>query len=119
MLSKLSPKGQGTNTHKALEFMKKNIFHNSSSSNTPQIAVIVTDGSSHNPQLTREYAETLKAMGVEIYTIGVGNDVNVEELDVISSYPNYEHVYLINDLKNVPQSMEALVSLTNLVCTGN
>ncbi|KAK3605644.1 hypothetical protein CHS0354_032596 [Potamilus streckersoni] len=117
MLSKLSHKGQGTNTHKALEFMKKNIFHNSSANNIPQIAVIVTDGSSHNPQLTREYAEMLKVMGVEIYAIGLGNDVNVVELEVISSDPDFEYVYLINDVNNVPMSMEALASLTSLICT--
>ena len=55
----------------------------------PNIAVVLTDGaSSIDSHLTVQYAEEARAEGVIIFSIGIGNSVNDDELLGIAGDPS-------------------------------
>jgi len=68
--------------------------------NSPKIAILVTDG---RPTLEQENtlieATNLKNVGVEIFTVGIGN-TDEEELQQIASSPDNTHNYAISDLES-------------------
>lgn len=60
----------------------------------PKVAILITDGKSNTYPLT--YAVPyLKSLGVQVYAIGIARP-DVAELQLISSDPDREHVFLLN-----------------------
>jgi hypothetical protein len=55
----------------------------------PRIALVMTDGKSESFRLTSQAAMKLKAMGVTIVTLGIGNGVDRKELVAMSTSENY------------------------------
>ncbi|KAL4227324.1 biological adhesion [Mactra antiquata] len=84
----------GTATHKALQLMTQQF---NPLVNNPKIAVVITDGSSFNPTLTALEAQAAKKNGVAVFVIGVGEDVNPQELKVISSDPDDKFLFQLTD----------------------
>uniref|UniRef100_A0A3B4BD59 VWFA domain-containing protein n=1 Tax=Periophthalmus magnuspinnatus TaxID=409849 RepID=A0A3B4BD59_9GOBI len=78
----------GTETGKALNFLRTQYFKTEAGSRmdqrVPQIAVVITDGDSIDHVLGP--AQELKQLGVLVFTIGVGQ-ANVDQLKEISSRP--------------------------------
>lgn len=56
----------------------------------PDIAIVITDGLSRFPQLTRRQAERAKNESITIFAIGIGNDTDEHELEVIASGPQFK-----------------------------
>ena len=58
----------------------------------------ILDGKSNRFPLDN-VAPSLKAAGVQVYTVGIGN-VDIDELQFISSDPDDEHVFLLNSFRD-------------------
>lgn len=84
----------GTQTHKAIELMFKSFSHNV---NNPKISIVITDGASFEPDLTRKSSQYAKDNGVAIFVIGVGDDVNTHETKDISSDPDARFLHQLNN----------------------
>ena len=55
----------------------------------PRVAVVITDGRSNiNASLTIPSALALRDEGVTVYSVGVGNRINFEELNAMASSPD-------------------------------
>ena len=61
------------------------------------LSFIPPDGRSHDNVVTP--SNTLKATGVIVYAVGIGR-ADVNELRVISSDPDDEHVFLLNSFRD-------------------
>ena len=62
------------------------------SSGIPRIAIVVTDGHSNNPDPTITAAEMAHSKGILSYAVGIGNNVDMEELAVIATDPDSQYV---------------------------
>ena len=62
----------------------------------PRVAVVITDGRSNiNASLTIPSALAVREEGATVYSIGVGSNIDMEELQAIASSP--ENVRLIDN----------------------
>lgn len=90
--------GGETNTRAALNLLHTAVFTASRGDRlgVPNRAVVITDGQS-NVQQDRTLTEAAEARrsGVELFVVGVGEDVNVAELHGIASTPGSEHVLMM------------------------
>lgn len=73
-----------TNTGGALERARTNLFAEARA-NVPKVILVITDGEATDKEkLTSELAQLAKD-GVLIYAVGVGEDINEEELKEIAT----------------------------------
>jgi len=93
--------GGGTATHLALNSAAhildpaNNRGARQASVGIPKIAILITDGKSSSQSQTTQAADNIKSQGVQVYTIGIANP-DVSELQIISSDPDSDHVFLLN-----------------------
>lgn len=108
-LRSLSAKGGDTYTAKALE--RANILfteeHGSRiKQNVKQMLIIITDGRSHDHIHLSDKASKLRAKGIIIYAVGVG-EANQEELETMAGNKHYTiHVSNFDSLKDVYQPLQ-------------
>lgn len=110
----------GTNTDRALNQVRTEVL--GSSADRPDIkdiVVVITDGRSRQPDLTRDAAIALKAQGPAVFAIGVGS-VDVTEIDTISSDPNSQYSFFVDDFDALPAIKDSVVDKTcgKLVLSG-
>ena len=82
-----------TNTQAALTLLRTEQFtpQNGDRPSATNVAIVITDGeSTENPGNTIPAAIQARDAGVAIFSIGIGNSINVQELRLISSEPQLE-----------------------------
>ncbi|KAH9494589.1 hypothetical protein Btru_019940, partial [Bulinus truncatus] len=77
----------------------------------PDIVITITDGMSSNPNDTIEAAKSIKGSGVKALSVGITGNVDMTELNVLASRPEY--VTLVNDFNSF---YSALIPLLNNTC---
>ena len=85
----------------------------------PRIAVVVTDGQSNRgggPPGTIAATNRAHSQGILGYGVGVGNNINMEELNAIASGPEYVRLLSTFDIVELKAFQE---SLNRDSCTGN
>lgn len=107
-INSVSYTGRGTNTHIALRYVGRNSFNTSlgDRSNTTDLLVLIIDGHSSNIDNSKQEADILKQRKIKIMAIGIGSNVDRNELLGIASDPSY--VFEVNDF-------DALSRLTNVI----
>ncbi|XP_071325050.1 collagen alpha-6(VI) chain-like [Trachinotus anak] len=119
-VEKMTHRGGGTETGKAIDFLLKQCFTEAAGSRAnqrvPQVAVVITDGESTDS--VAEPAQSLRDRGILVFAIGVG-EANEQELQSIANEPPHHFVFTIDDypaletirerlLQTVCNSVEAL-----------
>ena len=61
--------------------------------NVARIAVVMTDGESYYPEKTAAAAKKLKDEGVVVFAVGIGDQVNNDELKSIASEPIEKYLF--------------------------
>lgn len=86
-----------TNTDAALQFVREQMFTASSGmrDDAKHYVIVLTDGASADTIATKAQADMLKQEGVDIIAVGVGENVNTEELNDMASGSN--HVFTVSD----------------------
>lgn len=79
----------------------------------PKIAVLLTDGRSNQYPIT-DAANALKDVGVQVFTVGIGN-IDIDELRFISSDPDEDHVFVLAGFNNAADFVSFLSVVT---CQG-
>ncbi|XP_074641282.1 matrilin-1-like [Tubulanus polymorphus] len=95
-------RGGTTATDKAIRLARKSAIGYRPGS--PSILILITDGQSNRPHLTYEEAEAAKKSGMIFFTVGVGSQVNQEELEKIAM--SLEFVFHVSDYS----SLDAILS---------
>ena len=80
-----------------------------------QVAIIITDGRSDNTSLTAVEAQKAHDQGIHIFAIGVGDYVDVAELERIASRPIDQYVHRVRSYEGLDSIKELLAIQT---CTG-
>ena len=72
--------------------------------------MVVTDGySSTGIELVQDKAHLMKENGIEIFTIGITNRINEEELIILCSTPIENHLFKLNCSKAVRKIVKSIV----------
>lgn len=100
--------------------------------NVTRVGVVITDGKSRFPSITEAEAIAARDDGIWLFAVGVGNDVDVDELKAIASQPSDEFAMqvasfdILNTLGSrlavsicnteLPQADDAGTSVLTTVC---
>ncbi|KAL3856013.1 hypothetical protein ACJMK2_015210, partial [Sinanodonta woodiana] len=89
--------GDTTNTNEALMVLRTEYFTEWSGdrSDVPNIAILLTDGESTLMADTVSEANLNKERGVSIFAVGIGHNVNQEELTLIASAPKADFMFIL------------------------
>ncbi|KAK3084582.1 hypothetical protein FSP39_015804 [Pinctada imbricata] len=111
----ISWEGGETYLRKAIDMVVDRVFKaaNGARSDAEKLVVVITDGVSKERVRTKEAIKRLHGMGTNVFAIGVGPDVDMKELEKISTNSQYYKVDNINALDSV-QSI-----LNDQVCPNN
>ncbi|CAH1791713.1 unnamed protein product [Owenia fusiformis] len=109
-IERISQRIGGTYTAEALQFARTDMFspNNGARPDTAQIAIVITDGQSYDQEYTVREAKKLQDAGVHVFAIGVGKNVDKQELEAIGSDPDDKFVFTVN-------SYDALQTIRNLL----
>lgn len=80
----------------------------------PKVTVLLTDGYS-NGRAVGGPARQLRALGVNIFSIGVGHYVNPAELNTIASDPDNTHVFRMSSFNDLAGWVDKLSAVS---CDG-
>ncbi|XP_052797297.1 collagen alpha-4(VI) chain-like [Mya arenaria] len=78
----------------------------------PDLAIVVTDGYSSAPDLTKIAADKVKQQGIGVFAIGVGSEVQMSELNYISSDPDSNFVYFVSNFTQLSSIENAVAKST-------
>lgn len=104
--------GYRTNTAGALKFLHSYMFdpRTGGRPDANHVAIIITDGRSQNKQETLEAAKIAKEKGIQMFAIGVGQYLDIEELEGIGSEPAEQHVFNVSTFSELEGIKDKLPS---------
>ncbi|XP_019719267.1 collagen alpha-6(VI) chain isoform X3 [Hippocampus comes] len=115
-LDKFPYRAGGTETGKAIDFIRTQFFTEGAGSRmnqrVPQIAVVITDGDSADDVV--EASRRLRQHGVIVYAIGVGQ-ANMVELEAIANRPSDNFRFFIDSFQALQKLSDGLLQT---VCTS-
>ena len=100
----------GTNTGDAIKYVTKKFSSQEARKGVAQIIITVTDGLSQAPAKTARAAAEAREDGIYMFAVGVGKYVDDQELKDISSNPDEDFVFSVDNF-------QALDSITQLMST--
>lgn len=109
-----SKSGGTTNTQDAVRLTTQEVFTTARGDRTgvKNVMVIVTDGKSTvQPQNTIPQTDNAKKQGIEIYSIGIGMDVNPTEINAMASLPTQGHTVFVQSPSDVSTGAAKLLDL--------
>jgi len=109
-----SKAGGATNTQEAIRLASDEVFTQARGdrSGVKNVMVVVTDGlSTVQPQNTIPQAMTAKGKGIEMFTVGIGPDVNANEINGMASEPRQAHTVFVRDASQVATGATQLLDL--------
>lgn len=98
----------GTNTGAGLN-AAQTLFNNKGREQAPHILFVVTDGEHNQGQDPGVVAKQMRdKYNTEIFAIGVGSDINKNELDSMASEPKDNHVFTVADWNALDSILDTL-----------
>lgn len=106
----------GTATHLALQEVRDNVFKEQfgmrpASASIPKVLILITDGVSDNPNETLKVATTIKQGGVTFFSVNVGKNLNVKDLEMLAS--DNETLFIVDDYSKM---IDILGELRKTMC---
>ncbi|KAK6175185.1 hypothetical protein SNE40_013700 [Patella caerulea] len=97
-VSNIEYTGGNTYTNLALEVVREQMLSQQFGARPglAKIVIVITDGISRRQQDTAKEAASIKASGVYMFAVGVGTDLDMDELKNIGSRPESNFVYQVN-----------------------
>lgn len=106
----------GTNTADALQEARQMfVFNDAKRSNALSLAIVLTDGQSNSAVDTVDSANNLHNADVMVFCIGIGSNLNENELRAIASNPDDKFLINANDFTTLHSK---ITQLTNSLCIG-
>ncbi|XP_061177914.1 protein PIF-like [Saccostrea echinata] len=108
---------EGTNTALGIRTMTE-IFQVANRTGVPQIGVVITDGRSKTPEEAAREARIAKDIGINMYSVGVTENIDIDELkSIASSKANVLSVQSFGQLASRIQDVVQLVCPTTTTTT--
>lgn len=102
----------GTNTGAALKKAKEALFDKSSRAGAPNIALVINDGKSNDD--ISDPAQKLRDSGVTVFSVGVGKNYDLKELQDMATDPDSQHVFK-GEFDALSSQVESIV---DMACKG-
>ncbi|XP_022334361.2 matrilin-1-like [Crassostrea virginica] len=104
-----------TNTHEALSFALQHSFTQQAGdrAKAPNVIIVLTDGQSTSPTMTKQVAATAQQKGIEIFAVGTGDNLSFQELLSIASGRQY-----VSRVANLDALYRLQSELTTTFCEG-
>ncbi|ELU05673.1 hypothetical protein CAPTEDRAFT_217523 [Capitella teleta] len=115
--------GGNTNTSGGIYMMLTEIFveDNGDRPNVPDTAIVITDGvSTRDSDKTIPYAIQAKDRGIRMLAVGIGAEINEDELEGIASPPDAttgQTVFTVQNFDKLTNILDKLVTQTCIVIT--
>lgn len=77
-----------------------------------KVLVVLTDGRSSSGYEPYEEAALLHAQGINVFSIGVGQGVELAELQAMASVPTDTHLYMLNSFQDFSSIVDSMSSTT-------
>jgi collagen type VI alpha len=109
-----SKAGGTTNTQEAIRLAYQTAFTTTRGdrSGVKNVMVVVSDGQSNvQPASTIPEATSAKQQGIELFAVGIGQDVNVAEIDGMASEPRQSHMVYVPTAADVDAGAKRLLDL--------
>lgn len=103
--------GYTTKTGAGLTMAADKLFNNVRPG-VPRVLIVLTDGASNDDVVTP--SEALKSRGVIIFTVGLGKNFKMDQLNVMASDPKEEHVFTVD----FPQMETIVKAMQEKLCKG-
>ncbi|KAH3884214.1 hypothetical protein DPMN_008189, partial [Dreissena polymorpha] len=100
----------GTNTALGIATMRQ-LFNETGRPELPWVCIVITDGLSKDPPLTKMEATLAKEMGINMFAVGISHFIAEDELKNIASTPEQFMM-----LKTFDQLLTSLQKLMKVVC---
>ncbi|WAQ98536.1 MATN1-like protein [Mya arenaria] len=109
--------GRKTNTGDTLKYIAKYMFQHRYGSRpfANHVVIVITDGRSQDRKKTIEAAKLMRASGIHVFAIGVGDGVEYRELEEIATRPPEDYVFEVDDFKSL-DAMKYIIA--NKTCQG-
>jgi hypothetical protein len=110
--------GKGsTYTDRALQLLVQENFQEKNgarklSDGHPHVAIVITDGKSENVAMTKQRAQEAKDQDVTIIAVGIGMELNQQELKDMASSPSCQHVMTLVDFNEFTSLQDTLSKKT-------
>ena len=99
-------------TGKALDLARTELFEKGSRPGIPNVLLVLTDGQSQDS--VTEPAQKLRDLGVTVFSVGIGTDYVIQELNNMATDPDNQHVFTANF-----DAMQTIAQkITGRVCNG-
>ena len=106
----------GTYTYDALDGVRQQgLSPKVARPDVARIAIVMTDGESYYPDKTAAAAKRLKDEGVVVFAVGIGDQVNNNELESIASEPKESYLFQVGSYELLD---EIKVELAMNACEG-
>lgn len=105
--------GGETNIAGGLRLMRNDVFqtYRGDRPDIKNIAIVITDGIANvRAETTVPEAEKARDEGIEIFTIGITNEVDERELREIASPPERSHVFRVQDFDRINDILDNVIS---------
>lgn len=101
-----------TYTDEGLKYVRENSFltQNGGRDDAQNVVIVMTDGQSTEPALTKSEARALRKNGTIIISVGIGAGVDKTELENIASGSNYS--IMAQDFNSLDQTLDLITPLT-------
>ncbi|KAI8783081.1 collagen alpha-6(VI) chain, partial [Biomphalaria glabrata] len=99
--------GNATYTNKGIKYMRERQLSNAVvRPGVTRIGLVITDGESHEPDLTAAEAKLARDSGIVMFAVGVGSNITDKELfNIAGDHSRVNHVNNFDNLNNIIQSL--------------
>jgi len=94
-----------TNTHLALQYVRENTQFRS---DITKVMIVITDGGSRSPGMTRFEADKAREAGFHMVVVGVGTYLDEQEWRYIASDPDNDYLFNITNFNSLPSLVDSL-----------
>jgi len=94
-----------TNTHLALQYVRENTQFRS---DITKVMIVITDGGSRSPGMTRFEADKAREAGFHMVVVGVGTYLDEQEWRYIASDPDNDYLFNITNFNALPSLVDSL-----------
>ena len=117
-LDKIRRLKKGTNTAAAIDITRTSMFTtgNGNRASVKDIAIVVTDGKSSSKSATITAANSARSAGIIMYSVGIGNNLELSEINSIANAPTASHAFVASNFVALATSVKQMIG--EKICTG-
>lgn len=105
-----------TNTAAAIRYVYQDMFTpaHGNRAGIQNVMVLITDGASDDKKATLDAAREARARGIHIFAVAVGNWLDVQEINAVTTYPYAKNKFHLANFQSLDNDL--IRSLKDLVC---